>query len=72
MIKLVKGRKGYLKDEVGVEPNVMNRRDETAEKSGPQVDEGIGGEETCGDRGFPWEPVVLIHCVNPQQHQHSP
>lgn len=61
-----------LKDEMGIEPDFMDRRNERIEEGGSEIDESVGGEKSGGDRRFPWQPVILVESVKSQQRQHSP
>lgn len=42
-----------LEDEMGIEPDVVDRRDEGIQESGPQINESIGSDKSSGDGGFP-------------------
>lgn len=61
-----------LKDEMRIEPDFMDRRNERIEEGGSEIDESVGGEKSGGDRRFPWQPVILVESVKSQQRQHSP
>lgn len=61
-----------LKDEMGIEPDFMDRRNERIEEGGSEIDESVGGEKSGGDGRFPWQPVILVESVKSQQRQHSP
>lgn len=62
----------YLKDEMRIEPDFMDRRNERIEEGGSEIDESVGSEKSGGDRRFPWQPVILVESVKSQQRQHSP
>lgn len=53
-----------LEDEVGIEPDFVDGRKSTIEKSRPQVDESVGSDECGGEGGFTIEPAILAHCVH--------
>lgn len=61
-----------LKDEMRIEPDFMDRRNERIEEGGSEIDESVGGEKSGGDGRFPWQPVILVESVKSQQRQHSP
>lgn len=61
-----------LKDEMWIEPDLMDRRNDRIEEGGSEVDDSVGGEKSGGDRRFPWQPVILVDGVKSQQRQHSP
>lgn len=52
-----------LKDEMGIEPDLMDRRHERIEEGGSEIDESVGGEKSGGDRRLPWQPVILVESV---------
>lgn len=39
---------------MGIEPDLVDRREDVAEKGRPQINESIGGEKAGGDRRLPW------------------
>lgn len=53
-----------LEYEVSIEPDLIQGREKSVERARPEVDEGVGGEEACGDRRLPREPVVLREGVD--------
>lgn len=53
-------------DEVGIEPDLVDRREDGSEKGRPQIDDSIGCEKGGGDRRLPLEPVILARRVNRQ------
>lgn len=72
MKKLEEDVNPYLENEIGIEPDLMNRREDRMEKSRPQIDESVGCKKPCRDRWFPWQPIVLGHRLKCQQRQQSP
>jgi hypothetical protein len=57
---------------VGIEPDLVDRREDGAEKGRPQINDSIGSEKGGGDRRFPLEPVILARHVKRQRQQYSP
>lgn len=55
--------RGYLEDEVGIEPDLVDRRKDRLEESGPQINESIGGKKAGCDWRLPLEPVILARGV---------
>lgn len=49
---------------MSIEPDLIQGREKSVERARPEVDEGVGGEEACGDRRLPREPVVLREGVD--------
>lgn len=50
---------GYLQDEVGIEPDLADLRDNGIDKRRPEIDESVGGQKTRRHRRFPWQSIVL-------------
>lgn len=57
---------------MGIEADLVNRRKSVMEKTGPEIDECIGGKKTGSNRRLPRQAVVLGDGVKCQKRQHSP
>lgn len=64
-------RRVYLKDKVGIKPDLINVRDDMIKEIGPQVNDGVRRHKARRDGRFPVEPAVLGHGVQRQQWKHA-
>jgi hypothetical protein len=62
----------YLEDEVGIEIDLVDRREDGVEKGRPQINDSIGSKKGSGVWRLPLEPVILARHVKRQQQQYSP
>lgn len=57
---------------MGIEPDLIDRREKRIEEGRPEIDESVGGEKSGCDGRFPRQPMILAKRVKSKQWQHSP
>jgi len=61
-----------LENEVRVEPDLLDRRNEGLEEGGAEIDDSVGRDEGGGHRRFVLRPVILAEGVESEEREHSP